>query len=42
MATILLAEDDEMLRSLAQLGLEKLGYSVIAAGDGHQAFGLLV
>ena len=37
MTTILLVEDDDMLRRLAQLGLEKLGYRVIAAVDGHQA-----
>lgn len=35
--TILLAEDDEALRQLVQLGLETLGYRVIVAGDGHQA-----
>jgi CheY-like chemotaxis protein len=36
-ATILLAEDDDMQRLLAQRLLEGLGYRVIAAIDGHQA-----
>jgi two-component system, cell cycle sensor histidine kinase and response regulator CckA len=35
--TILLAEDDEMQRLLAQRLLERLGYRVIAAADGQQA-----
>lgn len=36
-ATILLAEDDDALRRLAQRMLEGLGYRVIAATDGEQA-----
>jgi CheY-like chemotaxis protein len=35
--TILLAEDDDALRQLAQCVLEGLGYRVIAAADGQQA-----
>jgi CheY-like chemotaxis protein len=38
--TILLAEDDDSLRRLAQRGLETLGYRVIAAADGDQALAL--
>ena len=37
MATILLAEDDDMQRMLAQRLLEGLGYRVIAAADGREA-----
>jgi two-component system, cell cycle sensor histidine kinase and response regulator CckA len=35
--TILLVEDDEGLRRLAQRLLAKLGYTVLAAGDGKTA-----
>jgi two-component system cell cycle sensor histidine kinase/response regulator CckA len=35
--TILLVEDDESLRRLAQRLLVKLGYNVLAAGDGWAA-----
>ena len=35
--TILLAEDDEMVRDIAVLTLEKNGYKVIAAKDGEEA-----
>jgi two-component system cell cycle sensor histidine kinase/response regulator CckA len=35
--TILLVEDDESLRRLAQRLLAKMGYSVIPAGDGAAA-----
>jgi two-component system cell cycle sensor histidine kinase/response regulator CckA len=36
-ATILVADDDETLRRLAQHMLESLGYRVLAAADGQQA-----
>ena len=35
--TILLVEDEEMLRSLAKLVLQGKGYNVITAGDGEEA-----
>jgi CheY-like chemotaxis protein len=35
--TILLVEDDESLRRLAQRLLSKLGYRVVAAGNGDEA-----
>ena len=38
--TILLAEDDEALRRLAQTTLEELGYKVLAASDGFAALEL--
>jgi two-component system cell cycle sensor histidine kinase/response regulator CckA len=39
--TILLAEDDEILRNTATRLLERLGYQVIAAADGKEALTLL-
>jgi len=38
--TILLVEDDEMVRDLIQNVLEPLGYKVLFAADGHQALEL--
>lgn len=38
--TILLAEDDEMVRNLAVLTLERNGYSVLVAKDGEEALRL--
>lgn len=38
--TILLAEDDDSLRRLAQLTFEELGYKVIVASDGFEALEL--
>ncbi len=35
--TILLAEDDDMVRDLAKEMLERVGYSVLVARDGHEA-----
>ena len=35
--TILLAEDDEMVRSLTRAILERAGYTVLPAGDGEEA-----
>jgi hypothetical protein len=35
--TLLVAEDDEEVRSLTKMVLEELGYEVIAAGDGEDA-----
>jgi CheY-like chemotaxis protein len=35
--TILLAEDDEMLRKLTRTILERAGYTVLTAGDGEEA-----
>jgi two-component system cell cycle sensor histidine kinase/response regulator CckA len=40
--TILLAEDDEMLRKLAKSVLEEFGYKVIAAVDGEDAISKFV
>ncbi len=37
---ILLAEDEEVIREMAQLGLEAKGYKVITAPDGASALGL--
>jgi len=37
---ILLAEDDELVRNVAQRFLENAGYTVIAADDGEEAIGL--
>jgi two-component system, cell cycle sensor histidine kinase and response regulator CckA len=39
-ATILLVEDDPMIRSSARLTLELRGYAVLEAGDGQQALDL--
>ena len=36
---ILLAEDEDIIREMAQLGLESMGYRVIAATDGAAALG---
>ncbi len=38
--TILLAEDDEMVRDLARRILERAGYAVLEAKDGHEAVAL--
>ena len=38
--TILLVDDDEIVRGVTQKILERLGYSVIAAADGHTAIEL--
>jgi CheY-like chemotaxis protein len=38
--TILLAEDDPMLRPLTQALLEKLGYTVLAAANAEEALGV--
>ncbi|MBN1868706.1 response regulator [Candidatus Sumerlaeota bacterium] len=38
--TILMAEDDELVRNLGKLILEKAGYSVLTAADGEQALRL--
>ncbi len=38
--TILVAEDEEQVRELAVMILEKAGYEVIAAGDGQEAIDL--
>jgi PAS domain S-box-containing protein len=35
--TILLAEDDEIVRKMAQMILEKNGYKVLTAANGHEA-----
>jgi PAS domain S-box-containing protein len=40
-ATILLVEDDESVRNLAQLMLERNGHSVVTATDGEDAFAKL-
>lgn len=42
MARILLAEDDESLRSFLQKALEKTGHEVCAVPDGVQAAGAMV
>ena len=34
---ILLAEDEDVIREMAQLGLESIGYKVLSAGDGASA-----
>jgi CheY-like chemotaxis protein len=39
--TILLVEDDDLVRRLARQGLEKSGYQVVQAGNGEEALGLL-
>jgi len=39
--TILVAEDDDFVRAYAVNCLEGLGYTVISAGDGHEALSLL-
>ena len=38
--TILIAEDEEMLRSVLRSTLEENGYRVIVAGDGNEALGV--
>ncbi len=38
---VLLVEDDESVRRIARLLLERSGYSVTAAADGHEALGLV-
>ncbi len=41
LGTILLVEDEPMVASLLQRGLMQAGYRVEAAGDGHQALGVM-
>jgi CheY-like chemotaxis protein len=38
--TILLVEDEEPIRQLARTALERLGYTILAAGDGDGAMAL--
>ena len=38
--TILLAEDEEMVRELARVTLQRAGYRVFEANDGHEALKL--
>jgi CheY-like chemotaxis protein len=40
MKRILLIEDEESLRTMLRLCLEKLGYAVVEAGDGKEAMAL--
>ncbi|WP_147125472.1 response regulator [Shimia ponticola] len=39
--TILVVDDEEMLLSLLQQGLESIGYKVITAKDGEEAFEII-
>ena len=41
-ATVLVAEDDEDIRSLVAFRLERAGYRVVAAADGRRAYEVAV
>jgi CheY-like chemotaxis protein len=40
-ATILIVEDEALVREVTAIELEDAGFRVLAAGDGHEAFSLL-